>query len=244
MRIPPLARRALLPTLRSTARFRVRFRDGLDALTGQVATHTRASTSTALDARGDTITVGYGRPRREARTWDGETVVGLRLSTDDLTYPCDWAPETGTLAITFVELGTRTTANAGLVYLGNDAVSGARLVVDATGTNYRATIHNGTSGQSATLSTATPATNAPAILLVQLEDTGGTQRVRVGLRLVGGATTWTAWSSTVTRAASWGTGAKIRCNRTGSSGTQGAVWLREIAWEPGLWDHDEMEERL
>lgn len=80
MRIAPAARRSATPALRSGARFRVRYRDGLHALTGQQGTLVRASTSTALDSHGNTITVGYGRPRREIRAWEGdEPVAGLRL---------------------------------------------------------------------------------------------------------------------------------------------------------------------
>ena len=60
-----------------------------------------------------------------------------------------------------------TTANAGLVYLGNDGQTGARLILDSSGTNYRATIHNGTTSQSVSLATATPTTGQMARLLLQ-----------------------------------------------------------------------------
>lgn len=244
-RIAPPARRHSQLQVYSSARFRARFRDGLTALTGQVGTLSRASTSTALDTSGGTITVGYGRPRWESRAWDGSNqALGLRLSTDDLTFPCDWLPESATIAVRFMELGTRTTTNAGLLYVGNDGVSGARLIIDATGSNYRATIHNGTTGQSATLSGSKPASNAGATLLVQLDDNGTTQRVRIGLQVVGDTFSWSSWSSTVTRAAAWGAGAKLRLNRTGSGGTQGSTWLQEVAWVPGALTIDEIMGRL
>ncbi len=242
IRIPPRARRAPLNTQRSTSRFRVRFRDGLDALTGQPGTLVRASTSTALDAKGNTITVGYGRPRQEMRAWEGdELVAGLRMSTDDLTYPCAWLPETATILVELINLGSRTTG--GTLYVGNDGVSGGRLFIDSDGTNYRATLHNGSADEVVTL-TAGPATDGGAVLLLQLDDDGTNQRIRLGCRIVGGPTEWTAWSASQARMATFGTGAKVRLNRIGSAGTQGASWFREVAWEPGLWDHAEMAERL
>ena len=83
-----------------------------------------------------------------------------------------------------------------------------------------------------------------ARLLLQLEDTGGNQRVRLILRVGSGSDTTTAFSSTVARASAWGAGAKLRANRVGSAGTQGNTWIRQIAWCPGLRSIDEMVNRL
>lgn len=235
--IPPRAERSTgVSGIRSVTRFRAQYRRGtLTALTGQAATLTRASTGTILDSNGATITVGHSMPRFESRTWTTDPAIGLRLAADDLTYPCEWVPERGTLYVSFAEAGTRTTANAGLAYIGNDAVSGARLILDSTGTNYRATIHNGTTSVSVTAASATPTTGQPCHALLQLDDDGMDWRIRLILDVpTATGDEWTAWSSTIARAATWGSGAKARANRTGSGGTQGSTWLRDWGWWPGL----------
>ncbi len=246
MRTAPTPARAVrrqnAPVLTAVSRFRWQGRFGaLDALTGQAGTLTRAATGTAVDANGTTYTAGHSMPRWESRA----SQLGLRLAADDLTWPCNWVPETATLLIDFSEAGTRTTSGAGLLYIGNDAQSGGRLIVDASSNQYRATIHNGTTSQSVSLATSTPTTGQQARLLVQLEDDGTNQRVRLLLGIVGvSGETITAWSSTVARTATWGATAKVRANRVGSAGTQGSTWVREIAWVPGLLSADEIGARL
>ena len=246
MRYAPTPARAVrrqnAPVLTAVSRFRWQGRFGsLDALTGQAGTLTRAATGTAVDANGTTYTAAYGMPRWE---WRHES-LGLRLAADDLTWPCNWVPEQATILIDLSEAGTRTTSGAGLLYIGNDAQSGGRLIVDASSNQYRATIHNGTTSQSVSLATSTPTTGERALLAVQLDDDGTNQRVRLILDVIGEAgDTITAWSSTVTRTATWGGAAKVRANRVGSAGTQGSTWIREIAWVPGLLSIDEMRARL
>lgn len=242
---PTLARavrRQNASVLTAISRFRWQGRLGsLDALTGQAGTLTRAATGTAVDANSATYTAGHSMPRWEWR----HASLGLRLAADDLTWPCNWVPEKATLLIDLSEAGTRTTAGAGLLYLGNDGQTGGRLVVDASANEYRATIHNGTTGQSVSLATSTPTTGTQARLVVQLDDDGTNQRVRLMCAVVGGAgEATTAWSSTVTRTATWGATACLRANRVGSGGTQGSAWIRQIAWCPGLLTIDEMVSRL
>lgn len=243
-----VARRATAPALVSVSRFRWQARRAaLDAVTGHTGTLTRAATGTAVDSLGTTYTAGHSMPRWESRDYNATGVrdtLGLRLAADDLTWDANWLPETGTLLIEFSEEGTRTTAGAGLLYLGRDDQTGARLTVDASSNQYRATIHNGTTSQSVSLATSTPTTGQMARLAVQLDDTGGNQRVRLLLSIAGGTTTTTSYSSTVSRAAAWGTGAKLRVNRVGSAGTQGSTWVRQVAWCPGLLSFDEIVGRL
>ena len=185
-------------------------------------------------------------PRWENRAWSGGSryELGLRMTTDDLTWGANWLPETATLYVEFSEEGTRTTSGAGLVYVGRDDQTGARVLIDASSNQYRATIDNGTTSQSVSLATTTPTTGQMARLALQLEDDGTNQRVRLLLSIAGGATTTTAWSSTVTRAAAFGTGAKLRVNRVGSAGTQGNTWIRQVAWCPGLLTLDQCGARL
>lgn len=144
----------------------------LDALTGHPGTLTRTSSATALDATGGSYTAPHSMPRWEGRTLQGVDRVGLRLSTDDLIWSMIGRPRALTLYAHLVELGTRTTANAGLVYLGNDGVSGARLVLDSDGTHYRATWHNGTDSDSATLTGVTPSSGTEAELCWRISSAG------------------------------------------------------------------------
>lgn len=247
--VPPRAvRRTTAPALVSVSRFRWQARRAtLEAITGQVGTLTRAATGTAIDSTGTTYTAGHSAPRWEARDYSAtgtRDTVGLRLAADDLTFAANWFPETASLLVEFSEDGTRTTAGAGLVYLGRDDQTGARLIVDSDGTNYRATIHNGTASASVSLATATPTTGQSARLVVQLDDDGVNQRVRLLLRVGAGSDTTTAYSSTVARAAAWGAGALLRLNRVGSAGTQGSTWVRQVAWVPGLLSIDQVGARL
>ena len=240
-------RRAAGPVIRSVSRFRWQARSAeLEAVTAQVGTLVRAATGTAVDSAGVTYTAGHSMPLWEVRTWAGDRpALGIRLAADDLTWPCNWVPERASVLIELAEAGTRTTAGAGLLYLGRDDQTGARLIVDSDGTNYRATIHNGTSSASATLATATPTSGQLARLVVQLDDDGTNQRVRLALTPVAtGITTETAWSSTVARAAAWGSGATLRLNRVGSAGTQGSTWIRQVAWMAGLLTASDMLARL
>lgn len=242
-------RRLTQPVLVSVSRFRWQARRGtLDAITGQTGALTRAATGTAVDSNGTTYTAAHSMPRWEARDFafsGTRDTLGLRLAADDLTWDANWRPETGTLLGEFSEEGTRTTANAGLLYLGNDAQSGARLLVDSTGSNYRVTFHNGTTSQSASLATGTPTTGQMFRVGVQLEDDGTNQRARLILHVVTtGVETFSAWTTPIARATAWGTGAKLRVNRIGSAGTQGSTWVRQAAWCPSLLTLDEMVTRL
>jgi hypothetical protein len=242
-------RRTTAPELTPTSRFRWQARRGsVDALTGHVGTLVRAATGTAVDANGTTYTAGHSMPRWESRDWNGTGVrdtLGLRIAADDLAWTYNGLPETGSLLVDFSEAGTIGTSGAGLVYLGNDAVSGARLTLSSNGTNYAATIHNGTTSVTATASVVTPTSGQSVRAVVQLEDDATNWRIRLWLDVLGTAgEETTSWTSTITRAATWGATTKIRANRVGSAGTQGSTWVRQIAWSAGLLSPDEMNARL
>lgn len=171
--------------------------------------------------------------------------LGLRMDADDLAWPVSVPVESCTILADFVELGTRTTANAALLYLGNDAQTGARLTVQGTGSNYQAILTDGTSTVTSTLATGTPASGSAARLAVQVEDGGATLRVRLLLELLGTAgVTASSWSDFLTRPAAWGTTTRLRLNRAGTTGTQGSAWFAQLAYVPGLVDVDDAGERL
>jgi hypothetical protein len=160
------------------------------------------------------------------------------MATDDLTYPLDGLPGTGTWLIEGVNLGTAQTSGAGLLYLGLDAGTGTRLVVRGTGTTVAVDLIVG-----ANTSTAThPAACASGVafqVVVQIEDTGTTQRVRIGGR-IGSTEAFSAWGTAIARAAAWPSGSRVRLNRVGSAGTQGSVWLRTVGYMPGLHAYHEL----
>jgi hypothetical protein len=235
-----LTKRTGAPVLVSRSRFRWQsWRGSLDALTGQTGTLTRAATGTAVDGIGTTYTAAHSMPRWETRGGD----LGLRLAADDLTWPLAFGFESATLLVSFSEAGTRTTTNAGLVYLGNNGISGARLYIDSTGSNYRAVLNNGSASVTATLTGDTPTTGQRCDLLVHIDDDGTNQRIKL-TRVILGVDTATAWTATQARAASFAASSFVRANRMGSAGTQGSTWLREIAWESGILTLDEMQSRV
>lgn len=230
---PPAVANIGGPTLRPVSRFRVDYARGLDAITGQAATLTRPSAATMLDSAGVTVTVPHSRPRREARTFLGTAEIGLRVAADDITYACTLVPESGTWLVEGVNLGTAQTNNAGLLYVGRDDGTGARLVVRGTGTTFAVDWFNAAEAVSTATLGAAVASGAAFQLVVQLEDTGGNQRVRIGGAVNGGAVAFSAFGTARARAASYGAGARIRANRVGSAGLQGNAWLRDIAYDAG-----------
>lgn len=233
---PPTTRHAGAPEVRARALFRWQARLlTTTAITGHEGALTRAATGTAVDSTGATYTAVHSMPRWESRTWGGGARLGLRMAVDDLAWPVSCTPRTMTVVVEMSEAGTRTTSGAGLFYLGNDGITGARWLIDSSGTDYRATIHNGTTSVSATLTTAVPTTGQAARLTMQVEDNGTTWRVRLLRDVVGSSgEADTGWSSTIARAATFGASTRVRLNRLGSAGTQGSTWVAQCAVVAGL----------
>lgn len=171
---------------------------------------------------------------------NGGPRLALRMTTaspdtDSLAWPINVPVETATILVDFVERGTRTTGNAGLFYVGNDAQTGARLEVFGTGSGYTASITDGSSSANVTLTTSTPADGRAARLAAQLEVQGSVMRARLLLEVLGTAgTTTSAWTSTISTAASWGATTRLRLNRLGSGGAFGSSSFLQAAWVPGL----------
>lgn len=244
--IPPAAvRRTGVPQVRPLARYQWEAaRLSLVALTGHVWTLTRASTATMTDSAGASVTVAHSMTRYEPRAWFGSSVVGVRVSTEDLTTPWDVLPSTSTYLIEGIDLGGAGTANAGLLYVGRDDQTGARLAITGGSNTYTATFTNGGGLTSVATFGATVSNGDAFQLVVQLEDDGTTQRVRIGGRDAGIAVAFSAHGTARARSAAWGTGARLRLNRLGSAGTQGNAWIRRVSEYPGLLTLDECLERL
>lgn len=231
---PPATRRLTPPTVRSLARWRWQgCRFTLDAITGQVGTLVRAATGTALDSLGGTITWPHSAARYEVRTVNGVPRGGVRLVTDDLTWPCTFGPETGTLVVEWSQLAALAN-NAGVCYIGDDAQAGNRLIVRGGAANALVVeLKIGANTSSATLVSAI-AVNDAAWLVIQLEDDGTNQRVRVAAALNGVDLAFSAWGAWIARGTAYAAGAKVRLNRLGSAGVQNNMFATDGAWFPGV----------
>lgn len=237
-------RRIGAPVLSSSALFRWQARRlSLNALTGQAGSLVRASTATAVDGLGTTWTAAHSQPRPEARDWHGtgaRNAIGWRMTTDDLTWPVLFAPGNGTLYIEAAEVAT-ISASGGLLYLGNDAGTGAFISVAGNGTQYVATLDVGSTSEAVTGAVA-PSADEVFRLAVQLQLSDDASEIRHRLlldvlRTEGeDVTAWSAWQTTP---AAWGTSAKMRVNRVGSAGTQGSTWVRDVAYFPAIRTLDE-----
>lgn len=239
-------RRAAAPVIDSVSRFRWLSRTGsLTAMTGQAGTFARTTTGTATDSAGATYTAAHSMPRWEARTFNGTPSLGLYMahSSEDLTWPVDWTPDTATLVVEFIEAGTRTTTDAGLVGISTDAASAPNFGILSNGTNYYGTFFNGLGGRTVTLSTG-PALGDACRIALQMEDNGTDVRIRLIYDPLSGATTTTAWSGLRTRMSALVSGSRLRLNRTNPGGQQGTVWVRQVAWVPGLLTPAEAVARL
>lgn len=242
--LPPSAVRRLgVPTLRPTAVHQWQAsRLSLTALTGQAATLTRSGTGTFTDSGGTTVTAVHSMPRWESRIWFGAPAIGLRLGTDDLSWPLDWPLGTLTLLIEGINLGTAQTSGHGLLYAGLDAGTGNRLVVRGTGTTIAVDLVVGANTSTATFGSAV-ANPDPVQLVVQVEDTGTTQRVRIGGTDAGTPVAFSAWGTAIARG-TLPSGSRLRLNRVGSAGAQGNAWVRRCAVYAGLLTLDESVDRL
>lgn len=129
----------------------------LVARSGQVGVLTRTTAAAAVDDYGVSDTCVHSECRWEKVDTNGDSVrdrFGLLLTTDLVKWPTFFDAVALSGMVQFIERGTVGTASAGLFYLGNDGVTGARLFIESTGTYYRFVSHNGTSSKTSTLAVA------------------------------------------------------------------------------------------
>lgn len=200
----------------------------LTARTGQVGTLVRTSGGAATDDHGSSLTLPHSMARWERVDSDADAVrdrAGLRLEVDLLSWPFQPAPAAMAFLFEGIEDSTAATSGAGLVYLGNDAVSGGRLFVSATaGGFYQLTHHNGTSPVTSAMAAA-PSAGQRFRLYGTISATGV---VQLSQQIASGAWSTAAASGTLALASSWGAGsAKLRLNSVGtaSPGEQVALGL-------------------
>jgi hypothetical protein len=200
----------------------------LQTLRGDAGTLTRTGTHTAVDANGATYTAADAAPLWEAMDIGSgqRDALGLRMDTDDITFPVAPPPQALTWFVEFTPLSGQD----GVFYLGNDGQSGARLWIAPSGSNYRLSHNNGSVTRTSTLS-APPGATDRVRLAAQLYDDGS---VQLHQSLDEGVVSSASRSSAATLAAAWGTGTTLRLNRVGSAGAQGGCVLRRLKIAAGV----------
>lgn len=209
----------------------------LTPLTGQVPTFSRAATATTTDSKGTNFTAAQHMAAWQARDWDRDSIIeqmGLLLGTSDrLSYPMDSRPLAFAWWHEFIQVGAMPSAGVALWSITNDAVSGARLVVDSSGTFWRVTHHNGSAAVTVTLAAA-PASGDSVIHWGYAYADGSVQMWQT---INFAAATNTARSSANAFAAQWGSGtARLRIGASGT-GNYGAQYLKRLRLPPGLPDY-------
>ncbi len=196
----------------------------LDALSGQVGTLTQGGSVNTTDSFGATVAVLYGQP-----PWSyvsGQLVTGLLLgtSTKTLKWTVNILPQAMCWMIDFVENGGLGTASGGVAYLGIDAATGARVYIDSTGTQYRATYTDGTTTRTCVMTGTAPTSGQRVRLRLILSATG---TIQLGQSINGGAETLPAASAATTLPATWG-GTVFRLNAVGTANYGANIYLGAV----------------
>lgn len=208
----------------------------LRTVDGQGGALTRAVTVLVDDNVGGSFYVGYHQPAFDQKQFTLSGVPTwchvLRLaSTDRLYFPCEFRPQAMGFYWNFLHYAPAT--NEALVSISNDAVSGARFLLDWSASGkYRAAFHNGTSDSAIALSGTAPTTGQSVELWGWLFDNGTNMWVQLNQSIDNGAVQSTATSTPVTRASAWGTGAKLRYSAHGTS-AGATAWHRIGKLIPG-----------
>lgn len=185
----------------------------LNALSGQTGTLTATAATTVTDSFGTTVGTTHSQP-----PWSyvsGQTMTGLLLgtATKTLAYALPLLPQAMCWLIEFVENGGLGTVAGGVAYLGNDGATGARVYIDSTGTQYRATYTDGTTPQTVTMTGTAPTSGQKVQLRLILSSTG---TIQLGQSINGGTETLPAASAATALPAIW-TGTTFRLNSVGTA---------------------------
>jgi len=201
----------------------------LDSVGGQAGVFSRAGTlASVVDGIGATYTAPHSMPAWEMRDLDADAVretMGLRMGTADFlswTIPPLLSANAGLLDL--VETGARTTANATLFAITNDAVSGARLWLDTSGTYYRINWSDGATTRTATLTVGQPTSGQRVRLRWTLSATG----VVTLWQSINGAAETTATAAALALPTAWASGARVRLNSRGDTENPAQGWYRRL----------------
>lgn len=198
----------------------------LATVDGRVGTLTRALDLGVDDINNATaFTTGYHQPSWEnIQAWpiNGvfEESMMLRLgAADKFTFDVDFLPQALGFYHEFVAGNPLPTSGLALWSITNDAVSGARLLVDSTGTYYRLRHHNGSTEITCTLAAA-PAIGDRVRMYGFLNANGS---IQLWQSINEAAFTTASNASANALASGWGSGAKLRYCGSGTS-TGATVW--------------------
>ena len=159
----------------------------------------------------------------------GQGLVGLLLGAAD---SADWTvpilPQASCGLVRFIENGTLAIASAGVFYIGLDAATGARLYIDATGTQYRLTYHDGATAVTSTMSGTAPVAGQLVELRWRLAADG---KVKLWQTINSGVETAATESAGLTLAAAWGA-TTVRLNSVGTANQGNNIFLGAVL-DPG-----------
>lgn len=209
----------------------------LRARSGQLAAFARAATASVTDTTGLTsYTLGHHVPAYEPRDWlrgGARTHGGLRVGASDrVHYPANFRPMVCAGRLAVIMTGAMPSAGTALFSISIDAGTGARLVIDSSGTAWRITHHNGAAQVQIALATA-PVSGDSLELRWQLYSDGSVQLWQ-GINFAAETTTGrTVAPSSGSLASSWGTGARVRLCALGT-GNYGAAWWRQLVMLAGI----------
>jgi hypothetical protein len=214
----------------------------LESDQGVAGAFVRAATLASVsDGVGTTYTAPHSMPAWEMRDLDGDSVresCGLRMGTADfLSWPAAPAPQALSGMIDLVETGARTSSGATLFAISDDAVTGARLWLDTSGTYYRINYTDGTTTRTATLTTGQPSSGQRVRLRWTLTSAG----VVSLWQSINGAAESTASASALTLPAAWAAGAKVRLNSRGATANPAQGWYRRVKVVAGIVSVDVLE---
>lgn len=184
-----------------------------EPITGQIATFTRAGTSTVPDDNaGASYTAANQQPAWHYSTSVAEPTLRMQATPgDELYWSYAAAPQTLTAYVSFVEQGGAAQVNASALHMGATGATDPEFTIDSSGTYYRVTHDNNVDAAVvATLSTA-PSANQGVELRAVLNADGS---VIIGQSVNGAAETTASNASTATHAAAW-SAAELHVNGRG-----------------------------
>jgi hypothetical protein len=208
----------------------------LTARTGQVPTFSRAATASVVDDLGTAFTLGFHTPAYERRDWlrtSARTHTGIKHGTSDrLSYAATFVPRPMWFWLAFMHIGGIPAAGTPLLSITIDAATGARLVLDSSGSVWRLLHDNGASSRTASMAVA-PVDGDSVILRGQLYLDGSVQLWQSINFAAESDSGRTAAPTSGTLASSWGTGARVRLGATGTSAF-GSLWAHRLKLGRGV----------
>lgn len=209
----------------------------LVALSGQRFTWSRGTTLASVPVPGGSYTAPATLPG-----WAlADSGLGLHLDTSDVlreAEPTAWAPTDIAGRFRFVERGSRLVSGATLwAITPDDPTSGVRLYLAATaGGYYELVAHNGTTGDSATLTAGQPL--AGDLVEIRWTWEGG----RLQLRQYINHAAPTMASVALALPTAWSAGTRIRIGRRGATANPAALTLLSHAIVSGWLDDRVLDE--